>query len=161
MLRQYFLQHLKVERRVSDNTIASYAATFGLLIAFCLGRRKRRASSLEISDLDVDTILAFLRLETERGSGPLTRNARLAALKSFFRYVVVHDVQSLPIAQRVLAIPTKRFDMPKLGMVKIHGKGRKERVVVLSPQRPPSCDAGIATSATAPRCCSRIARAAR
>ncbi len=191
-LRQYFLQHLKVERRVSDNTIASYASTFRLLISFCLGRRrKRRASLLEISDLDVDTILAFLRhLEAERGSGPLTRNARLAAVKSFFRYVAVHDVPSLPIAQRVLAIPTKRFDKklvgyltqeemkavlaatdpsswsgrrdhamlvtaydtavrvseligmrradadlaPKLGMVKIHGKGRKERVVVLSPQ---------------------------
>lgn len=191
LLRQYFLQHLKVERRVSDNTIASYASTFRLLISFCLGRRKRRISSLEISDLDVDTILAFLRhLEAERGSGPLTRNARLAAVKSFFKYVAVHDVLALPIAQRVLAIPTKRFDKklvgflkqdemeavlaatdpstwsgrrdhamlmtaydtavrvselvgmrradadlaPKLGMVKIHGKGRKERVVVLSPQ---------------------------
>lgn len=62
-LRQYFLQHLKVERRVSDNTIASYASTFRLLISFCLRRRrKRRASLLEISDLDVDTILAFLRI---------------------------------------------------------------------------------------------------
>jgi len=191
LLRQYFLQHLKVERRLSDNTIASYASTFRLLISFCLGRRKHRASSLETSDLDVDTILAFLRhLEAARGSGPLTRNVRLAAVKSFFRYVVVHDVQSHPIAQRVLAIPTKRFDKklvgyltqeemkavlaatdpstwsgrrdhamlitaydtavrvselvgmrrtdadlaPKLGTVKIHGKGRKERVVVLSPQ---------------------------
>ncbi|WP_243338798.1 tyrosine-type recombinase/integrase [Anaeromyxobacter soli] len=191
LLQQYFVQHLKVERRVSDNTIASYASTFRLLIAFCLRRRKRRALSLEISDLDAPTILTFLRhLEAERGSGPLTRNARLAAVKSFFRYVAVHDVQALPIAQRVLAIPTKRFDKklvgyltqeemkavlvatdpstwsgrrdhamlmtaydtaarvselvgmrradadlaPKLGIVKIHGKGRKERVVVLSPQ---------------------------
>lgn len=189
LLRQYFLEHLKVERRVSDNTIASYASTFRLLIAFCLGRRKRRALSLEISDLDADTILAFLgHLEAERGSGALTRNARLAAVKSFFRYVAVHDVQSLPVAQRVLAIPTKRFDKklvgyltreemeavlaatdlstwsgrrdhamlvtaydtaarvselvgmrradcdlaPNLGTVMVHGKGRKERVVVLS-----------------------------
>ncbi len=189
LLRQYFLQHLKVERRVSDNTIASYASTFRLLIAFCLGRRKRRALSLEIQDLDADTILAFLRhLEAERSSSPLTRNARLAAVKSFFRYVAVHEVQSLPIAQRVLAIATRRFDKklagyltqeemkavlgatdlstwsgrrdhamlitaydtaarvselvgmrradadlaPKLGTVKIHGKGRKDRVVVLS-----------------------------
>ena len=188
LLRSYFLEHLKLERRVSDHTIASYAVTFRLLIAFC-ARARRHRLDLQVSDLDVATILAFLRhLETERGSSVLTRNARLAAVKSFFRYVAVHDVEALPIAQRVLAIPTKRFDRrlvgyltqeemravlaapdvgtwsgrrdhamlltayitaarvselagmlradadlaPALGTVKIHGKGRKERVVVLS-----------------------------
>lgn len=188
LLRDFFLEHLKLERRVSDHTIASYAVTFRLLLAFCT-RRRRHPLDLEVSDLDVATILAFLRhLETERGSSVLTRNARLAAVKSFFRYVVVHDAAALPIAQRVLAIPTKRFDRrlvgyltheemqavlaapdagtwsgrrdhamlltayntgarvselagmqradadlaPALGTVKIHGKGRKERVVVLS-----------------------------
>jgi site-specific recombinase XerD len=188
LLRSYFLEHLKLERRVSDHTIASYAVTLRLLIAFCT-RRRRHRFDLQVSDLDVATILAFLRhLETERGSSALTRNARLAAVKSFFRYVAVHDAAALPIAQRVLAIPTKRFDRrlvgyltheemravlaapdvdtwsgrrdhamlltayntaarvselvgmqradadlaPALGTVKIHGKGRKERVVVLS-----------------------------
>lgn len=187
LLQRYFLQHLKLERQTSDHTIASYAATFRLLLAFCCGGR--RSLSLEIADLDVHTILAFLQhLETERGCGASTRNARLAAVKSFFRYVTVHEPQALPIAQRVLAIPSKRFDRrlvgyltqeemravlaatdqatwsgrrdhaflmtayntgarvselmgmlrtdadlaPKLGSVKIHGKGRKERVVVLS-----------------------------
>jgi integrase/recombinase XerD len=140
-------------------------------------------------DLDVRTVLEFLRhIEAERGCSALTRNARLAAVKSFFRYVAVHEPAALPIAQRVLAIPTKRFDRklvgylspdemkavlaapdlstwsgrrdhamlvtayntaarvselvgmlrenvelaPALGTVKIHGKGRKERVAVLS-----------------------------
>jgi integrase/recombinase XerD len=188
LLRSYFLQHLREERRVSDHTVASYAVTFRLLIAFCTRKRRHRLD-LQISDLDVATVLAFLRhLETDRGCSALTRNARLAALKSFFRYAAVHDVEALPIAQRVLAIPTKRFDRrlvgylthdemravlaapdvgtwsgrrdhamlltayntavrvselvgiqradadlaPVHGTVKIHGKGRKERVAVLS-----------------------------
>lgn len=189
LLRGYFLQHLKVERRVSDHTVASYASTFRLLLAFCGQQRKRGAGPLELSDLDAPTVLTFLRhLETERECSALTRNARLAAVKSFFRYVAVHEPAALPIAQRVLAIPTKRFDRklvgylspdemkavlaaPDLttwsgrrdhtmfvtaydtaarvselvgmlredvelasahGTVKIHGKGRKERVAVLS-----------------------------
>lgn len=187
LIQRYFLQHLKLERQTSDNTIASYATTFRLLLAFCC--RGRRTLSLGLADLDARMILAFLHhLEAERGCSALTRNARLAAVKSFFRYVAVHEAQALPIAQRVFAIPTKRFDRklvgyltqdemkavlaatdlatwsgrrdhamlmtaystgarvselmgmlradadlaPKLGTVKIHGKGRKERVVVLS-----------------------------
>ena len=109
LIQRYFLQHLKLERQTSDNTIASYATTFRLLLAFCC--RGRRTLSLGLADFDARMILAFLHhLEAERGCSALTRNARLAAVKSFFRYVAVHEAQDLPIAQRVFAIPTKRFD---------------------------------------------------
>ena len=116
LLRAWFLQHLKVERRVSDHTVASYAVTFRLLLGYCSSARKRGARPLELADLDVGTVLGFLaHLEKERGCCALTRNARLAAVRSFFRYVVVHEPSALPIAQRVLAIPTKRFDRRLIG----------------------------------------------
>lgn len=60
-------------------------------------------------------VLAFLdHIETERGNSPRTRNLRLTAIRSFMCYASVRDPTSLPIAQRVLAISTKRFDRPVL-----------------------------------------------
>jgi site-specific recombinase XerD len=116
LLRAWFLEHLRLERHVSEHTIASYAVTFRLLLGFCARARGRRAGPLDLSDLDVGTVLAFLaHLERERHCGALTRNARLAAVRSFFRYVVVHEPAALPIAQRVLAIPTKRYDRRLIG----------------------------------------------
>ena len=62
------------------------------------------------------TVLAFLdHLEAERGNGPRTRNARLAALRSFVQYAASRDPTAWPLARRVLAIPAKRYDRPLLG----------------------------------------------
>jgi integrase/recombinase XerD len=120
LLRSYFLQYLKLDRGVSDNTIASYACTFRLLLSFCEAHRKRSARSLDVSDLDAATVLAFLNhLEQQRRCGVATRNARLSAIRSFFKYVGVNEVQALPIAQQVLAIPEKRFDRKLVGYLAV------------------------------------------
>lgn len=120
LLRAWFLEHLRLERHVSEHTIASYAVTFRLLLGFCARARGRGAGPLDLADLDVGTVLAFLaHLEKERRCGAITRNARLAAVRSFFRYVIVHEPAALPIAQRVLAIPTKRFDRRLIGYLSL------------------------------------------
>jgi site-specific recombinase XerD len=72
---------------------------------------RRTPSALSLADIDAPFVLAFLdHLEQERGNSPRTRNLRLTAIRSFMRYASVRDPASLPVAQRVLAIPEKRFD---------------------------------------------------
>ena len=75
-----------------------------------------RSRRLCLADLDAPAVLAFLdHLEAERGNGPRTRNARLAALRSFVQYAASRDPTAWPLARRVLAIPAKRYTRPLLG----------------------------------------------
>ena len=115
LLQDFFQRRLIAERGVSAHTIASYRDTFELLFRYVEQRTGQPPSALTLQDLDAPMILAFLdHLETERGNSPRTRNLRLTAIRSFWRYASVRDPTSLPIAQRILAIPTKRFDRPAL-----------------------------------------------
>jgi site-specific recombinase XerD len=116
LLQDFFLQRLVAQRSASAHTVASYRDAFELLLRFAEQRTRRTASSLKLSDLDAPLILDFLdHLEQERGNSPRTRNARLAAIRSFMRYASVRVPSALPLAQRVLAIPAKRFDRPVVG----------------------------------------------
>ena len=118
LLQDFFLRRLVEQRGASTRTVESYRDAFELLLAFAERRSGKRPSALSLCDLDAPLVLDFLDyLETDRGNGARTRNARLAAIRSFMRYVSVRDPASLPIAQRVLAIPTKRFDQPVLGFL--------------------------------------------
>lgn len=86
-----------------------------LLVTVCIhaGPTGRPPSDLEITDLDAPAVLAFLEhLESVRANTPRSRNARLTAIRSFFRFASVRDVDHLAIINRVLAIPTKRTDRP-------------------------------------------------
>lgn len=115
LLQTFFQRRLIAERGVSSHTIASYRDTFELLFRYVERRTGRAPSTFTLQDLDAPTVLAFLdHLEVERGNSPRTRNLRLTAIRSFWRYASLRDPTSLPIAQRVLAIPTKRFDRPAL-----------------------------------------------
>ena len=115
LLQDFFLRRLVAERGVSAHTLASYRDTFELFLGYLERRTGCSPSALTLEDLDAPRVLAFLdHLETERGNSPRTRNLRLTAIRSFMRYVSVRQPSSLPIAQRVLAIPTKRFDRPAL-----------------------------------------------
>jgi site-specific recombinase XerD len=115
LLQDFFLRRLVKERRVSAHTIASYRDTFELLLGFAEKRTGQTPSALTLQDLDAPMVLAFLdHLETERGNSPRTRNLRLTAIRSFLRYASVREPTALPVAQRVLAIPAKRFDRPAL-----------------------------------------------
>jgi site-specific recombinase XerD len=115
LLQEFFLRWLPGQRAASQRTIASYRDTFTLLLRFAEHRTGRHPSALALEDLDAPLVLAFLDyLERERGNGPRTRNLRLTAIRSFLRYATLRGPASRPAAQRVLAIPSKRFDQPVL-----------------------------------------------
>jgi site-specific recombinase XerD len=87
----------------------SYRDTFKLFLTFAAKRARKRVSGLMFGDVGPETVLAFLAdLEHSRRNSVRTRNARLAALHTFFRYVAAHEPQLLEVCQRVSAIPVKR-----------------------------------------------------
>ena len=111
LLQAFFTDRLVQQRRASPHTIAAYRNTFRLLLRFAATRLGRAASSLALADLDAPFVSAFLdHLERERGNAARSRNARLAALHAFFRYVALAEPAYALHCQRVLAIPSKRFE---------------------------------------------------
>jgi len=118
LLQDFFQRRLVSERGASAHTIASYRDTFELLLHFAEQRTGRTPSALTLADLDAPMVLAFLdHLETQRANSPRTRNLRLTAIRSFMRHASLREPTSLPVAQRVLAISTKRFDRPVVGFL--------------------------------------------
>jgi integrase/recombinase XerD len=98
------------ERHASPHTIAAYHDTMRLLLAFAEQRVHKRPSRLELDDLDATLVGAFLdHLEHARGNSARTRNARLAAIHSLFRFAALQHPEHAAVIQRVLAIPVKRF----------------------------------------------------
>jgi integrase/recombinase XerD len=113
LVQYFFTQHLCEHRRSSSRTVLAYRDTFRLLLSFLQSRTGRAPTSLAMADLDAPAILAFLEhLEVGRHNQIRSRNARLAAIRSFFRIAAVRDPANLGIVNRVLAIPTKRTDHP-------------------------------------------------
>lgn len=118
LLQDFFQRRLLAERGASSHTIASYRDTFELLLRYAAQHTGRTPSALTLDDLDAPLVLDFLdHLEQERGNSPRTRNLRLTAIRSFMRHASLRDPASLPVAQRVLAISSKRFDRPALGFL--------------------------------------------
>ena len=110
LLAAFFTQRLMQQRRASPHTIASYRDSFRLLVRYAQRELGKPPTDLALDDLDTDFLGAFLtHLETERGNDPRTRNTRLAAIRSFFAYVAVQEPRHAALAQRVLAIPSKRY----------------------------------------------------
>lgn len=110
LLQAFFTDRLMRQRKASPHTIASHRDTFRLLLRFAQQRLKRAPSKLGIDDLDAPFIGAFLEhLEKDRGNNARSRNVRLAAIHSFFRYVALCEPSHSALAQRVLAIPSKRY----------------------------------------------------
>jgi site-specific recombinase XerD len=128
LLQDYFTERLMQQRRASPQTILSYRDAFRLLLQFAADRTRKPPSALTLLDFDPPLTLAFLNhLEKERGNCPRTRNARLAAFRSFLRYASFRDPASLSNIQRVLAIPLKRFDRPLIGFL-----SRQEMLAILA-----------------------------
>lgn len=110
LLTLFFSSYLVQQRQVSPNTIASYRDTFRLLVNYANKVLGKPPQDLSFEDLDADFIGDFLNhLEHERGNDVRTRNARLAAIRSLFAYVALHEPHHAALAQRVLAIPAKRY----------------------------------------------------
>ena len=110
-LQAFFTDRLIRQRRVSTHTIAAYRDTLRLLLGYAASRTERPPSRMDLADLDAPLIAAFLdHLELERGNSIRTRNARLAAVHSLFRYAALEHPEHAESICRVLAIPPKRFD---------------------------------------------------
>jgi integrase/recombinase XerD len=110
LIECYFTERLMRQRNVSPNTIASYRDMFRLLFTFAQARLGKPPSALALDDLDAPFIGAFLENIEKRGAGVRTRNLRLTAIRSFFRFVSFEEPTYSAHIQRVLAIPSKRYD---------------------------------------------------
>jgi integrase/recombinase XerD len=110
-LQAFFTERLISQRQVSPHTVAAYRDAFRLLLGFTEDHAGKPASTLDLEDLDAPTIGAFLdHLERDRRNSARTRNARLAAVHSLFRYAALRHPEHAAVIHRVLAIPPKRFD---------------------------------------------------
>ena len=110
-LQAFFTDRLTRQLQASPRTIASYRDTLRLLLGFSHDTTGTPPSSLDWDDLDEPLISAFLdHLEVERHNSPRTRNLRLTAIRSLFRYAALRHPEHAAVIQRVLAIPPKRFD---------------------------------------------------
>jgi integrase/recombinase XerD len=109
LLQAFFTTRLMSQRKVSPHTIASYRDTFRLLLQFAQKRLRKPPAQLKLEDLDASLIGGFLEnLERGRGNGARSRNLRLTAVRSFFRYAVLEVPEHAGVIQRVLAIPNQR-----------------------------------------------------
>jgi site-specific recombinase XerD len=110
-LEGFFTHRLINEKGVSPHTIAAYRDTCRLLLRFAQANTGKQPSALQLEDLDAPLIGAFLdHLEHDRHNSPRTRNARLAAIHSLFRYAALRHPEHAGLISRVLAVQTKRFD---------------------------------------------------
>jgi site-specific recombinase XerD len=109
LLEGFFATGLIAQSNVSPHTIASYRDSFRMLLRFTQVRLGRPPSNLALADLDASLISAFLDdLQTKRPCTARTRNLRLTAIRSFFRYAALEAPEHAELVQRVLAIPSKR-----------------------------------------------------
>jgi site-specific recombinase XerD len=145
LLQRFFTDRLLGQLGASPHTVASYRDTFRLLLRFAATQLGRAPSELRMEELDVSFLGAFLEhLERDRGNVTRTRNNRLAALHAFFRYVTFSEPALALHCQRVLAMPSKRYDRGPVAFLTeeetralVHAPdpgtwiGRRDRVLLL------------------------------
>lgn len=109
VLFSFFEDHLKVQKGLRDGSIKSYRDTVKLFLAFVARACRKPVTRLSLTDLSSQRVLEFLQMiEVQRHNKPQTRNQRLAALHTFYRFVATHHCEMLAEAERVEAIPNKR-----------------------------------------------------
>lgn len=109
LVESFFRDHLQRMCGASPHTVRAYRDTLRLLFAFVADRKQSDVAALALADLHVDVVMAFLtHLESQRANTAATRNYRLAAIRTFFRHLIRHDLSRAEQYHRVLALPTKR-----------------------------------------------------
>jgi integrase/recombinase XerD len=137
-LSGFLREHLPKERQASQHTCEAYAHSFQLLVCFAASRLKIAPAKIELEKLDAPLVLAFLEhLEKERGNSARTRNARLAAINSFFRYLEYRLPSCIEQSRRIHAIPMKKTDLPLVGFL------TREELQALLNAPDPSTTSGI------------------
>jgi site-specific recombinase XerD len=110
-LQAFFTERLINQRHASPKTIAAYRDTWRLLVGFAAGRRAKQPCALDFDDIGTTVVAASLdHLETDRGNSVRTRNARLAAVRSMFRFAVLQHPEHASTIARALDMPPKRYD---------------------------------------------------
>lgn len=110
LIQRFFTDRLRVQMEASRHTVAGYRDTFRLLLRYASARHGKPPVRLTVEDIDADLVADFLvHTETTRGNSARSRNTRLAAIRSFFRYVAMSDPTWLLHCQRILAMPNKRY----------------------------------------------------
>lgn len=118
LLQRFFVQRLMQQQHVTARTVTAYRDCFRLLLSFAHQRLGKRPSNMALEDLNASFILDFLNhLEVDRHNCARSRNARLAAIRSFMEYVSFEEPSALALTQSVLAIPMKRFEQPLVGFL--------------------------------------------
>src|SRR5436190_6878975 len=108
-LEAYFTGRLIGQLQASPNTVAVYGDAWRLLLGYMKTRTGKTPNQLDLTDLDASVVSGFLEhLEIERGNSVRTRNARLAAVRSFFHFAALRHPEHAGLIAQVLAIPAKR-----------------------------------------------------
>jgi integrase/recombinase XerD len=110
-LQRFFTDRLTRQRNASPHTIAAYRDTLRMLVIYAAERTGKQPCTLDVGDLDTDVVAGFLdHLEVVRHNSVRTRNARLAAIHSLFRWAALAHPEHADSIARVLAIPPKRYE---------------------------------------------------
>jgi site-specific recombinase XerD len=127
LVQAYFAEYLTQQRALSPQTIAAYRDAFVLFLEFAQRRLGKSPTAITLADMTPELVTAFLNhLEQQRHNCVRSRNARLAALRSFLKFAGRRDVSSLQIVERALGIPVKRFERPMFGYL-----SREEMLAVI------------------------------
>ncbi len=111
-VQSFFRDFLVAQRNASLNTVVGYRDSLKLLLIFAADRARRDVIDLRLDDVDPNTVLAFLdHLERDRGCSISTRNVRLAAIRTFFRYVARREPTVADLCRRVVEIPSKKREI--------------------------------------------------
>lgn len=110
LIQQFFTDRLCTQMAASPNTVASYRDTFRLLLHFASEQTRKAPTKLKIEDMDFTLVGDFLaHVESQRRNSARSRNTRLAAIRSFFRFVAMKEPAHMLHCQRILAMPGKRY----------------------------------------------------
>ena len=116
LVQAYFTEYLTQQRALSPQTIAAYRDGFVLFLNFAEIRLNKPPATMALADITPELIMAFLDdLERQRRNSVRSRNARLAALRSFLKFAGHRDVASLQVIERALGVPVKRSERPMFG----------------------------------------------
>jgi len=127
LVQAYFAEYLTQQRALSAQTIAAYRDGFVLFLDFAEARLGKSPAAMALADITPELIIAFLdHLERQRHNSVRSRNARLAALRSFLKFAAHRDVASLQMIECALGVPVKRFERPMFGYL-----SREEMLAVI------------------------------
>lgn len=121
-LTRFLTLYLPSQRGIKMNTQLSYRDTFSLFLEYCKSEENIQPESLRIAQIDRELIIRFLSwLEEIRNCKPATRNQRLAAIHSFFRYLIIETPENIERAQQILNIPMKKGENPMIKYLSLDG----------------------------------------